>query len=140
MSGADDTRGPLQGVRVLLLEDDPLIRLDLEVSLSELGASVMAASSVASALKLLAVPELDFAVLDFELGAETSEQVAAAAKDLNIPFVFLSGYSKHDGRFSEWPDVEVLVKPISAEAIARHIRDHLDRQSHGMVPECSPLH
>lgn len=125
MSNADQNREPLQDLRILVLEDDSLICLDLEISLSELGARVLAVSDAAAALKGLAATDLDFAVLDFELGTETSEPVASAAMDRQVPFVFLSGYSKNDERFARWPSVDVLAKPISAETIARHIRSRL---------------
>jgi DNA-binding response OmpR family regulator len=121
MPGTDDAGESLQGLRILLVEDDPLICLDLEVSLSELGAIVMPASNVAAALKILAAATLDFAVLDFELGMETSEPVAQAARTRRVPFLYLSGYSEHDGRFTRWPGIHVLVKPLSAVTIARGI-------------------
>jgi CheY-like chemotaxis protein len=113
----------LQGLRILLVEDDPLICLDLESSLSELGAIVEAATNVAAALQILAASALDIAILDFELGTETSEPIARAAQERQVPFLYLSGYSEKDERFREWPGVGVLVKPISAETIASRIRE-----------------
>jgi DNA-binding response OmpR family regulator len=121
MSGADDAEVSLQGVRILLLEDDPLICLDLETSLGELGATVSAASSVAAAFAVLSAGMPDFAVLDFELGAETSEPVAEIVHARSVPFLFLSGYSEHDGRFAQWSGVPILTKPLSAAQLARGI-------------------
>lgn len=115
----------LQGLRILLVEDDPLICLDLESSLSDLGAVVAAATNVATALQIMAATTLDFAVLDFELGTETSEAIAHAARERRVPFLYLSGYSEKDERFGRWPGVGVLVKPLSAVTIARHIREML---------------
>ena len=128
MSGEERTTEPLRGLRIMLVEDDPLICLDLEVSLSEFGATVTTASSVSGALKIVAGAALDFAVLDFELGTATSEPVARAVMARNVPFVYLSGYSERDERFAGWPEVGVLVKPISAAAIARHIVEALARR------------
>jgi CheY-like chemotaxis protein len=125
MSGADNAGETLRGLRILLVEDDPLIRLDLEASLEEFGAIVTAASNVTAALAALAVAMPDFAVLDFELGAETSESIAEVVQDRNVPFLYLSGYSEHDERFSRWPGVRVLAKPLSAARIARGIEDIL---------------
>ena len=121
MPGTDEAGLSLQGLRILLVEDDPLICLDLEASLSDLGAIVMATSNVASAMKIMAVSTLDFAVLDFELGVETSEPIAQIARTQRVPFLYLSGYSEHDGRFTRWPGIHVLVKPLSAITIARGI-------------------
>jgi hypothetical protein len=60
-------------------------------------------------------------VLDFELGTETSEPIAKAAQARNVPFLYLSGYSEHDERFSPWPGIRILAKPLSAAKIARGI-------------------
>jgi CheY-like chemotaxis protein len=123
MSASDNALDFMRGLRILLVEDDPLIRLDLETSLVELGAVVTATSNVASAFAALAIAMPDFAVLDFELGAETSEPVAEVAQARNVPFLYLSGYSEHDERFGRWPGVRVLAKPLSAARIAREIED-----------------
>ena len=122
ISDMDSPWESLQGLRILLVEDDPLICLDLESSLSDLGAIVAAATNVAAALQILAASALDIAILDFELGTETSEPIARAAQELKVPFLYLSGYSEKDERFHDWPGVGVLVKPISAAAIAARIR------------------
>jgi CheY-like chemotaxis protein len=128
MSAPDNAWEFLRGLRILLVEDDPLIRLDLEASLAELGAIVTAASDVGKGLASLEASALDFAVLDFELGAQTSEPIAEAARARNIPFLYLSGYSEHDDRFSRWPGIRVLAKPLSAARIARGIQDVLEKR------------
>jgi CheY-like chemotaxis protein len=125
MSGTDNAGQFLRGLRILLVEDDPLICLDLETSLEDFGAIVTAASSVAAAFAALAIAMPDFAVLDFELGPETSESIAEVAQARAVPFVFLSGHSEHDERFSRWPGIRVLAKPLSAARIARGIEDIL---------------
>ncbi len=121
MSAPDNAGEFLQGLRILLVEDDPLIRLDVETGLAELGAIVTPASNVSKALVALGASALDFAVLDFELGTETSEPIAKAAQARNVPFLYLSGYSEHDERFSPWPGICILAKPLSAAKIARGI-------------------
>jgi len=128
MSSADDAWESLRDLRILLVEDDPLICLDLEASLSEFGAIVSAVADVSAALQIVAASMLDFAVLDFELGAETSEPIAMAARSRNVPFLYLSGYSERDGRFKRWPGIDVLVKPLSAVTIARRIQESLGRR------------
>lgn len=123
MSDTETACGSLRGLRILLVEDDPLICLDLESSLAEFGAAVAAASNAAAALQIVAASALDFAVLDFELGSETSEPIAKAAQARQMPFLYLSGYSERDERFRSWPGIDVLVKPISAVTIAQRIRE-----------------
>jgi CheY-like chemotaxis protein len=126
MPGTDNASESLRGLRILLVEDDPLISLDLETSLAEFGAIVTAASNVAAAFEALVIAMPDFAVLDFELGAETSESIAEVVQARNVPFLYLSGYSEHDERFSRWPGIRVLAKPLSAATIARGIQDVLE--------------
>jgi DNA-binding response OmpR family regulator len=123
-----DAPESLRGLRILLVEDDPLICLDLETSLADLGADVKAASDIAGALHIMATSKLDFAVLDFELGVETSEPIARAAQARNVQFLYLSGYSERDGHFTQWPSIDVLVKPISAVTIARRIQERLSQR------------
>jgi CheY-like chemotaxis protein len=131
MSNRDNVQEVLHGLRILLVEDDPLICLDLESSLVELGAIVTAVSNVSSALEVVAGSIVDFAILDFELGIESSEPIARAARTREIPFLYLSGYSEHDARFGNWPGVLVLVKPLSAMAIARAIERVLGKRVEG---------
>jgi CheY-like chemotaxis protein len=126
MSAPDNAWQFLRGLRILLVEDDPLIRLDLEASLAEFGAIVTAAANVGAALTALAASKLDFAVLDFELGAETSEPIAEAARTRGVPFLYLSGHSEHDERFSRWRGTRVLAKPLTTARIARGIQDVLE--------------
>ena len=125
MSGADNASESLRGLRILLVEDDPLICLDLETSLEEFGAIVTATTNVAAAFAALAIAMPDVAVLDFELGLETSESIAEVVRARNVPFVFLSGHSEHDERFGRWPGIRVLAKPLSAATVARGIEDIL---------------
>jgi CheY-like chemotaxis protein len=125
MSAPDDAGDFLRGLRILLVEDDPLICLDLEASLAELDAIVTAAANVNKGLEALDASAFDFAVLDFELGAQTSEPIATAAQARNVPFLYLSGYSEHDERFARWPGIRVLAKPLSASRIARAIEEVL---------------
>jgi CheY-like chemotaxis protein len=125
MPGTDNAGDALRGLRILLVEDDPLICLDLETSLAEFGAIVTAVSNVASAFAALAIAMPDIAVLDFELGVETSEPIAEIVQARRVPFLYLSGYSEHDDHFSRWPEIRVLAKPLSAVTIARAIEDVL---------------
>lgn len=125
MPGVDDTGETLRGLRILLVEDDPLICLDLETSLADLGAIVTATSNVAAAFAALSIAMPDVAVLDFELGAENSEAIAEVVQARRVPFLYLSGYSEHDGRFSRWSGIPILTKPLSAAQLVRGIHEVL---------------
>ena len=80
--------------RVLVVEDDALLGLDIVQQLIDAGFEVVGpAISVAKALSLLGETACDVAVLDVNLGSETAEPVALELLARRTPFVVLSGYS-----------------------------------------------
>jgi CheY-like chemotaxis protein len=65
------------GIRVLVVEDEPIIGLDIRQQLASAGFEVLGpATSVASALQLIAEPGCDVAIQNVNLGNETSEPIA----------------------------------------------------------------
>jgi DNA-binding response OmpR family regulator len=84
------------GHRVLIVEDDALIGLELESLLKDAGMEVVGpAHSVDAALSSTAAKKLDVAVLDIDLGDETVFPVADALARAHVPFLFLSGHSSN---------------------------------------------
>ena len=80
--------------RVLVVEDEALLALDIAKQLTDAGLDVVGpAVSVAKALRLIAEAGCDVAVLDVNLGSETAEPVARDLRARGTPFVVLSGYS-----------------------------------------------
>lgn len=80
-------------IRVFLVEDDPVIAIDLENSLAEAGFEIAhTAASVRGALRALPAIECDIAVLDVNLRGESVEPVALALRDRGIPYLFATGY------------------------------------------------
>ena len=102
---------------VLIVEDDPLLRLDLEDTIQRLGVkSVRSAGNAALALQLIAERKPDLALLDVRLVEEKSFVVAERLAALGIPFVFVTGYST--GKVPEaFADRLRLTKPCSAETL-----------------------
>jgi DNA-binding response OmpR family regulator len=85
------------GIRVLVVEDEPIVALDIRQQLANAGFEVVGpATSVADALPLIAGPGCDVAVLNVNLGNETSEPIARKLRASGKPFVVLSGYSTDD--------------------------------------------
>jgi light-regulated signal transduction histidine kinase (bacteriophytochrome) len=114
---------PLEGLRVLLLEDRALIALDTESVVNQLGArEVVAFPHVAAARKALVAAAPDLAILDFNLGEETSADLADWLVDRRIPFVFLTGYIDSASIPLRFANVPVLRKPVdidrASEALA----------------------
>ena len=110
--------------RVLLVEDNMIIALDTEQHLLDLGVErVDLAVSSAAALAVLDDDGPDFAVLDFNLGDETSEPVADALDARGIRFAFASGYGDVDQMARDYAHkVAVLLKPYSRDDLAKVLR------------------
>lgn len=83
----------LNGVRVLLVEDESLVAMLGEDVLSAAGCAVTVAMRLHEALRAATEVEIDVAILDVNLGNETSYPVAAQLKKRRIPFVFATGYA-----------------------------------------------
>jgi light-regulated signal transduction histidine kinase (bacteriophytochrome)/CheY-like chemotaxis protein len=105
--------------RMLVVEDNMIIALDLEDMLTRLGVkSITLASSVGQALGALAEDMPPFAILDVNLGPETSFPIADALRDAGVPFAFGTGFGDSAAFPDRFKDTPVLQKPYSAEALA----------------------
>jgi light-regulated signal transduction histidine kinase (bacteriophytochrome) len=110
---------PLLGLRVLLLEDNLIVALEAEDLLRALGAaSTSAVSSIAGAIGLCESNSFDFAVLDINLGFETSLDFAERLRRAKVPFVFASGYGEQsvsdETRISEL----IVSKPYDRDSLS----------------------
>ena len=113
---------PLNGLRVLLVEDEPLIELQLEGLMSGAGATVAGAGSVAAALELIAENEFDVAVLDVRLGHEDARPIAATLRALDIPYVVASA-SEPDDLPGEMRRAPYLQKPFDDGMLTAAVRE-----------------
>jgi len=85
----------MSSIRVLVVEDEALIAIDIAQHLIDAGFRVVGpATSVAKALELIAKNGCDVAVLDFNLRSETAEPIAHELQGRGTPFIFLSGISR----------------------------------------------
>ena len=86
----------LEGKRILIVEDEPLIGIMLTDILESVGCVVLGpAYDVRQAMNYLDVDRIDCAVLDVNLGAgQTSAPIADALEERKIPFMFATGYGE----------------------------------------------
>jgi len=106
---------PLDAKRVLLVEDSMIIALDAEEVLKGLGAlHVTTTANVSRSLAVLRDQAIDFALLDANLGAETSAAIAQALTDSDVPFVFATGYGEGTTFLGDFPHAPVVNKPYGA--------------------------
>ncbi|MCC5622640.1 hypothetical protein [Nostoc sp. CHAB 5715] len=99
--------------RVLVVEDESLLALDIADQLVNAGYDVVGpATSVKMAQRLIGAEGCDAAVLDVNLGNETVDPVAFNLQERGIPFFFLSGNSREQVP-AALRDYLWLSKPVS---------------------------
>ena len=117
---------------VLVVEDEAIVALEIEQNLQDAGFEVVGpAARVAEALELLKEYGCDAAVLDINLGVETSEPIARLLSDKGTPFVTVSGYSQ-DQRPSGFSGGAFLTKPLRAELLVAQLRQCTQRQARSL--------
>lgn len=116
----------LSGRRILVVEDEMLVLMNIEYLLADLGCeSVTAAATVDQALVLLEAQVFDAAVLDVNLNGCESYPVAEALEARGVPFAFSTGYSD-EGMRDEYRDRPVLRKPYQQEGLVQILTRLLD--------------
>jgi len=102
--------GALTGVRVLLVEDEPIIAMTAEDMLGAIGCLVVAtAATLDEALAAAERGDFDVAVLDINLNGTASLPVAETLKRAARPFIFTTGYGA--GERGRHDDVPLVSKP-----------------------------
>jgi DNA-binding response OmpR family regulator len=102
----------LDGSRVLVVEDDFFIGLELTAILRDAGAEVVGPlQTVQSALAGAEDKKLSAAILDIRLGDDTVEPVARRLAEHHVPFLFYTGQSRTDPVQALWPDCRIVAKP-----------------------------
>lgn len=103
---------------VLIVEDDPIIALDLEDTILGFGVkTIRTAGSVAKALEMIADRAPDFALLDIGLVREKSFAIAERLDALKIPFAFVTGYGADVRLPPAFADRPRLPKPFTTDAL-----------------------
>ena len=99
-------------LRILIVEDEMLVAMNVEDMLLELGHEVAGlASRLGPALALARDGRFDAAMLDVNLAGETSFPVADILIDRGIPFLFATGYGR-PGIEERYRDFPMLQKPF----------------------------
>ena len=108
-----DESPALRDQRVLIVEDEAVVAMELTRVLTAAGAKVVGpAGTIEEALNLLDDQPIDRALLDVNLGGRLITPVARALTRRRIPFVYLTGYQE--------PDVDdgpILRKPVAPSAL-----------------------
>lgn len=107
-----------QAARILIVEDEALIALELEQTVLDLGYEVIGpAASNDEALQLVASHRPDAALLDMNLGRETSERSAMELFRLGVPFLYCTGYADAGDHAANAKAAGVLRKPLDMKVL-----------------------
>ena len=95
LAGRQSGATALTGKRLIVIDDEPLIAMDLESILTGAGCDVVGiASTLAQAKALVASAECDAALVDVNLSGHSVEELAATLATRSIPFAFVTGHGR----------------------------------------------
>lgn len=108
--------------KILILEDEALVALDLSMQLEDEGYECLGpVAKPEQALAILDDVVPDFAVLDVNLDGTTSVEVARRLEEMGRPFVYVSGYAE-GGILEDMPKAPLIEKPLRFEVLNAAIR------------------
>jgi DNA-binding response OmpR family regulator len=112
--------GLLVGLRILVVEDETLIALDLAQTIEQAGARIVGpAHTVSQAVGLIGNTAIDAAVLDYYLRKETASPIAERLLGDRTPFLCYTG--SPGGLDQTYPSVPILRKSIRSELLVTEI-------------------
>ncbi len=108
-------------IRILVVDDEPIIALEIASIAQEAGWNVTAmAHNVADALKVIEQNGCDAAILDANLRGTTAAPIAQLLRDVGLPFVVVTGY--FPDQIGDWVgDAVVLTKPFDPQGLKAHL-------------------
>ncbi|SHN42066.1 PAS domain S-box-containing protein [Duganella sacchari] len=120
--------------KILLVDDEPLVRTVTMEMLADLGYDVVEAEDGASALTVLqAHADIDLLVTDVGLpNGMNGRQLADAVRTRvpEVPVLFVTGYAEHavlnHGHLER--GMLILTKPFTADALAARVKQQLDEE------------
>ena len=117
--------------RVLVLEDEPIILMDLAFAVEGAGAQPVRARSASEALSAIEEHAPDVAVLDVNLGrGRTCREVAERLREMGVPFILHSGDLHRQGELIATLGARVVPKPTPSPQVVRKALELI-----GQVPE-----
>lgn len=110
-------------IKILIVEDDPFIAMDLQDTFEDAGFHVAGpAASVEVGLELIEKEDPDIAMLDYNLGRETSIPIAKKLDSEDVPYAFLSGQVDRVVTSDLSQERRVFSKPFTAAKIISYMR------------------
>jgi CheY-like chemotaxis protein len=114
---AADQRRTLEGKRILVIEDEPLVSMEMEANLAAAGCEIVGpAATLDRAKALVEAADYDAALVDVNLKGEPVDELAMLLTKKNRPFAFVTGYGR-DALPSGFRGAVVLGKPFSMDQL-----------------------
>lgn len=127
---AEAGAAPLAGTRILAVEDEFMLLLEIATVLSNAGATVVQCATLAEALQTLDAESFSAAILDVRLGRESIAPVARRLADLGTPFIFYTGQVPSEWQLTQWPRVRIVSKPAPPAVLISAVAELLDPAVH----------
>jgi CheY-like chemotaxis protein len=110
----------LKGRSILVVEDDPLIRLELTSLFESVGAQVTATSTYEQAVAAIEQNQICAALLDHGLQEDNIAPLCRLLAERQIPYMFYTGYPDLE---QNYPRAIIVQKPASAEVLLTRMAD-----------------
>ncbi len=127
------TRPNLKGISILVVEDEPLIAMDISMAFESAGAHLTTTNTLKHAKLLIEHDGLAAAILDHALPDGDATSICTRLRERDIPFLVYSGLPTTDGACKGAPHI---VKPAShgqlLDAVEALIRDYKPQ----ILPDC----
>lgn len=113
---------------ILIVEDEPLVAMDIVDCMTEAGYEVVGPiGNLPDALSVGRVGAFDAALLDANLRGETVDELAAVLTKRNIPFAFVTGYAR-EKLPAAFQNVPLIRKPYEHEHLKLVVKNLLARR------------
>ncbi len=132
---ATDDGSPVElgGKRVAIIEDEPLVALEIETELEAVGCVIVGvALTLETARRLVDNEQLDAAVVDANLGGRPVDELAAVLTRKNVPFAFATGYGR-EALPAGFRDAPMLAKPFSPDQLIAMLKELLSSHAKSNV-------
>ena len=111
--------------RILVVEDEMIIALDMESTLTDLGHEVVIATTTAEAI--LHSGDIDLAIVDYHLKDGKTDEVAMELRRKGVPFIVCSGSAGLQELGEVFDDMTFLPKPFTTDGLIGALSDVTSR-------------
>lgn len=107
----------IAGMRILVVEDEPIIAMTLEDMLLDMGCAVIGpAHHVAAGIALARTAVIGAAILDVNIAGDRSYPIADVLTERRIPYILATGYGA-EGVDPPYDRLPILPKPYRAHQV-----------------------